>query len=65
MSRYHVTLNEREAREAFTEWVQEHLFPNRSIGEVVYFNQDLLTGMVTVELSQPIPLDDDFEGAAV
>lgn len=65
MSRYHVTLTNREMREALTEWVQNHLFPHRTIGEVVYFTHDLLTGMTTLELSQPLPLDEDIEGAAV
>lgn len=65
MSRYHITLTERETREALTEWAQNHLFPHNTIGEVVYFTHDLLTGFTTIELSQPLPLDEDIEGAAV
>lgn len=65
MNDYHVTLTEKEAREAFAEWVQNHLFPNRTVGEVVYFNHDLVTGYVVVEMSMPLPMDDEFEGAAV
>lgn len=59
--RYHELMTETEVREALREWLQSHRFPNRSIGNVVYFSHDLMTGTMTVETSYPLPSDDDEE----
>lgn len=67
MKKYHVTLTNAEVREALRDWVSSNLHPNHTIGNVVYFSHDLLTGYTTVEFSYPLPdaEDTDFEGAAV
>lgn len=61
MNRYHEVMTEAEVREALREWLQDNRYPNRTIGKVVYFSHDLMTGSVTVETSYPLPSDDDEE----
>jgi hypothetical protein len=61
MNEYHVWLTEKDARKAFAEWVQNHLYPTRTVGDVVYFSHDLKTGEVLLEMSMPLPHDEDEE----
>lgn len=55
MSRYHVVLSDAQVREALGEYVQNHHYPHRTIGNVVYFTHDLITGSMGVEFSYPLP----------
>lgn len=59
MSRYHVTLTDEQVRRALHQFIQDELYPNRTVGNPVYFSHDLITGTMLVELSYPIPEDED------
>lgn len=65
MSRYHVTLTDEQVRKALHRFIQDELYPNRTVGNAVYFSHDLITGTVLVELSYPLPPEeeDDYEWA--
>ena len=58
MSRYHVTLTNEQVRKALHQFIQDELYPNRTVGDAVYFSHDLMTGEMLVELSYPLPLDE-------
>lgn len=64
MSRYHVTMTEVEVKEALRDWLEIHRYPVTTIGDVVYFSYDLMTGEMLVELSKPLPLDDGYPHGA-
>lgn len=59
MSRYHVTLTDEQVRKALHQFIQDELYPNRTVGNAVYFSHDLMTGEMLVELSYPLPPDED------
>lgn len=59
MSRYHVTLTDEQVRKALHRFIQDELYPNRTVGNAVYFSHDLITGTMLVELSYPLPPDED------
>lgn len=64
--RYHTTMTDAEVREALHDWLQANRYPTHTLGQIVYFSHDLLTGVTTVETAFPLPRDEnDFEGAAV
>ena len=59
MSRYHVTLTDEQVRKALHRFIQDELYPNRTVGNAVYFSHDLITGTLLVELSYPLPPEED------
>lgn len=65
MSRYHVTLTDEQVRKALHRFIQDELYPNRTVGNAVYFSHDLITGTMLVELSYPLSPEeeDDYEWA--
>lgn len=66
MRRYHVTLTEDQLRTALHQFIQNEMYPNRTVGNPVYFSFDLKTGEMQIELAYPLPDDDtEIEGAAI
>jgi hypothetical protein len=57
--KYHAAMTETEVKQALTEWLQRERYPLRTIGKVVYFSHDLLTGTTTVEMNFPLPDDEE------
>lgn len=63
---YHTTMTDAEVREALHDWLQARRYPTYTLGKIVYFSHDLITGNVTVELAYPLPEENtEIEGAAV
>jgi hypothetical protein len=60
--KYHAAMTDTEVKQALTEWLQRERYPLRTIGKVVYFSHDLMTGTTTVEMNFPLP-DDEEEAA--
>jgi len=58
-SRYHVTLTDEQVRRALHQFIQDELYPNRTVGKPVYFSYDLMNASMLVELSYPLPTEED------
>lgn len=59
--KYHAAMTETEVKQALTDWLQRERYPLNTIGKVVYFSHDLMTGTTTVEMSFPLPDDGEEE----